>query len=138
MHQTRVMPWARTSRVGGVQPAGQECCWLNWLFPSRLDGFLCGATMDLSPLLPPSITWPWGGRVIPQLEQTRAVLLPALRVAQGFPGCWRVTLPLSLIIPAAGRGFFWMISSKVVVWSHMTGIQPALLWVITRIGPKAS
>lgn len=69
------------------------------------------------------------------LEQARAVLLPPLKVAlglvpwvaRGFPGCWEVTLPPPFLIPAVGKGFFWTIRGKVVVWSPMTGVHLALL-----------
>lgn len=51
MHQTRVLPWVRASRVGddGVQLVCQARCWLKQLIPARLNGFSSGeGTMDTS------------------------------------------------------------------------------------------
>lgn len=79
MHQTRVLPWVRASRVGddGVQLVCQAWFWLKQLVPARLDVFSSGeGTMDTSPPLPPGITQPWGGSMVLWLEQARAVLLP--------------------------------------------------------------
>lgn len=120
MHQTRVLPWVRASRVGddGVQLVCQAWFWLKQLIPARLDGFSSGeGTMDTSP--PPST------RHHPAMGRQHGLMVRASKsssvttalglipwVARGFPACWEVTLPPPFLIPAVGKGFFGQSGAK--------------------------